>query len=136
MQLSHLVCCAWDKERYHNIFITIPLHYYCILYNFYLNSHAFTNLLSLRLMTFNFCISPISSGRNSSLLECRNNTVTCFQFPIWKKPQKTKRKELIILTLNMQNFTVLNQLVLHLFLPVEYNYIYSYILNLLLVSIH
>lgn len=42
-----------------------------------------THLLLLRLMTLSLCISPISSGSNSSLLECRKSTDACFQFPIW-----------------------------------------------------
>lgn len=33
-------------------------------------------------MTFSFCMSPISSGKDSSLLECRNSTVAFFQLPI------------------------------------------------------
>lgn len=42
-----------------------------------------THLLLLRLMTLSLCISPISSGSDSSLLECRKSTDACFQFPIW-----------------------------------------------------
>lgn len=33
-------------------------------------------------MTLSFCISPISSGKDSSLLEWRNSTVAFFQLPI------------------------------------------------------
>lgn len=39
-------------------------------------------LLSLRLRTRSFVICPISSGRNSSLLERKDMTVTFLQFPI------------------------------------------------------
>lgn len=40
------------------------------------------HLLLLRLTTLSFCMSPISSGKDSSLLECRNSTVALFQLPI------------------------------------------------------
>lgn len=35
-------------------------------------------------MTLSFCMSPISSGKDSSLLEWRNSTVAFFQLPICK----------------------------------------------------
>lgn len=48
-----------------------------------------THLLLLRLMTLSLCMSPISSGKDSSLLECRNSTVADFQLPNCKveKPE-------------------------------------------------
>lgn len=51
-----------------------------------------THLLLLRLMTLSFCMSPISSGKDSNLLECRNSTVAFFQFPIWKNTETQNRK--------------------------------------------
>lgn len=51
-----------------------------------------THLLLLRLMTLSFCMSPISSGKDSNLLECRNSTVAFFQFPIWKNPETQNRE--------------------------------------------
>ena len=44
-----------------------------------------TDLLSLRLTTRRRCMLPISSGRHSSLLECRKSTVIFFQLPIWRR---------------------------------------------------
>ena len=47
-----------------------------------------TDLLSLRLTTRRRCMLPISSGRLSSLLECRKSTVMFFQLPIWRRRVK------------------------------------------------
>lgn len=44
-------------------------------------------------MTLSFCMSPISSGKDSNLLECRNSTVAFFQLPICEG-KETKNREL------------------------------------------
>lgn len=48
-----------------------------------------THLLLLRLMTLSFCMSPISSGKDSNLLECKNSTVAFFQLPIYEGKEAT-----------------------------------------------
>lgn len=63
-----------------------------------LDPHAWTmsvqtHLLLLRLMTLSFCMSPISSGKDSSLLECRNSTVAFFQLPICEEGKKKKNRD-------------------------------------------
>lgn len=63
-------------SKIHNIFKTLPIQ---------------THLLLLRFMTLSFCMSPISSGKDSSLLECRNSTVTFFQLPICDGKESKKR---------------------------------------------
>lgn len=56
----------------------------CMTNYSYSNSSGSTHLLLLRFMTLSFCMSPISSGKDSSLLEWRNSTVAFFQLPICK----------------------------------------------------
>lgn len=49
------------------------------------NQSAKAHLLLLRLITLSLCMSPISSGKYSSLLECRKSTVAFFQLPNCEK---------------------------------------------------
>lgn len=51
-----------------------------------------THLLLLRLMTLSLCMSPISSGKDSNLLECKKSTVAFFQLPIYKGKEAKNRK--------------------------------------------
>ena len=71
----------------------------------YCKSPGLTHLLLLRFMTLSFCMSPISSGKDSSLLEWRKSTVAFFQLPICNGKEQSLLSKQNTATLDLRKHT-------------------------------
>lgn len=74
---------------------------------------AWVYLLSLRLRTRSLVICPISSGRNSSLLDRSDMTVTFLQLPIWNTQTHTQSDYITYTSHSEQDPQQHNERILH-----------------------